>query len=390
MKRQSLIPAIALFFLLQSCGNHDSAKGETSKTKLTEEEQKIVLTENDLYDGEKIRLYLLKDTLNAAASNQLFLKGLDLFKNKKKPTEAIPLFVTSILRYPTAKAYYELANAKMNIGYHHDALDAYDMAEKLNYEPFAKVLYNKACALSNMEEYELSARYLEYAVEAGYANIDNIYKDPDLKKLRDERGYLFTEHLNTALAGLSNVENIFWLQYKKHFTQGKLPMSFNNLVSETRFDMENAISYDYERFVPQMRDDKFSREVSKGFYYFAQIKETAEYVAVVYLIRDEFMGDAAPLSYVLVTYSPTGKIIDQTLIAGRNDYADVLRLATINKDLTISIELMETEFEKDVEEEGYYDNPIKSKTKVGEELFRIDEHGKLVRENSTETPESVS
>lgn len=373
--------------IITSCGEQSTLTSGKPKTELTEEEQKMTLVESDIYDGDKIRLYLMKDTLNAGSSNQSFLNGLDLFKNKKKPQEAIQAFVTSITRYPTAKAYYELGNAYLETGSYEDALNAYEMAEKLNYEPFAKVLYNKACVYSQLKKYDQSARYLEYSVQAGYMNIDNINDDPDLKNLRTEEPYLFKRHLNLALDGVSNVENIYWLQYKKRFTQAKLPMSFTNVISGTRFNLENAISYDYERFIPEMRDEKFSREVSKGFYYFAQIADEKNFVALVYLIRDEFMGDQAPLSYCLVTYTPEGKMIDKHLIAGRESYTDLLKMSKINKDLTVVIDLMETEFEKDLEEHGAYDNPVKSKRKVGEEHLKIDGSGNIIV-TTKETPVS--
>lgn len=360
--------------VLCSCGG---TAVSNDKNALTEAEKNLVLVKSDVFDGDKIRIYLRKDSLNANQANQSFLKGLDCLKNKKEFKQAIGEFEQSILTYPTGKAYYEMGNAYMETSQYVLALKAYGMAEQLNYEPYSKVLYNMACANSQLEEYELSARYLEYSVEAGYLNIDNIQQDPDLEKLRTERDYLFKKHLNRALAGTSNAENIYWMQFKKGFTKAKLPMSLTNLVSKTRFDMKNAISYDFEKFVPEMRDEKFSREVSKGFYFYSQIAEEKEYVALIYLIRDEFLGDQAPLSYRLVTYTHEGQLIDEYLIAGRTSYSDKLRMCTVNNDLTISIDLMETVFEKDIEEFGPYDNPIKSKNKVGEENLQITETGKI-------------
>lgn len=359
--------------VLCSCGQSTLS----TENALTEAEENLVLVKSDVFDGDKIRIYLRKDSLNANQANQSFLKGLDFLKNKKEYEQAIGEFEQSIITYPTGKAYYEMGNAYMETSQYELAVKAYGMAEQLDYEPYSKVLYNMACAHSQLEEYELSAKYLEYSVEAGYLNVDNIQQDPDLEKLRTEREYLFKKHLNRALAGTSNAENIYWMQFKKGFTKAKLPLSLTNLVSKTRFDMKNAISYDFEKFVPEMRDEKFSREVSKGFYFYSQIAEEKEYVALIYLIRDEFLGDQAPLSYRLVTYSHDGKLIDEYLIAGRTSYSDKVRMCTINNDLTISIDLMETVFEQDIEEYGPYNNPIKSKNKVGEENLQITATGKI-------------
>jgi hypothetical protein len=62
-------------------------------------------------------------------------------------------------------------------------------------------------------------------------------------------------------------------------------------------------------------------------------------------------------------------------------------MCTVNNDLTISIDLMETVFEKNVEEFGPYDNPIKSKNKVGEENLQITASGKIekIRETAANT-----
>ena len=160
-----------------------------------------------------------------------------------------------------------------------------------------------------------------------------------------------------------------------------MPLIIKETVSKTYFDMQNAITYDFEKYIPEMRDDKFSREVSKGFYYYANLKETAEYTAVIYIIREEFMGEQAPLTYKLVTFDKEGTIIDQLIVAGREDFKEELRSCTINSKMDITIDLFETKFERDPDTEGYYDNPIVSKSKVGTQKYRIGANGKITEVN---------
>ncbi len=372
-----IVTTSALLFLLASCGSADVASKKEGDAELTVEEQHMILAESDLFDGPKIQLYLKKDTLNAHKANKAFLDALDLFKNKKDLAEAEKGFKASILTYPTAAAYYELGNVCMDKKDYELALKCYRMAENLNYEPFAKLLYNIACVYSHKEEFEISAQYLEYAVQAGYLNVDNIEVDPDLEALRTEADYLYRSHLKRALNGTSDAETIYWLQYKKHFTQAEFPLKVDELFSKTQMDFENSISYDFEKYVPQMRDGKFSREVSKNFYYYTLVGETKDYVAVIYMIRDAFMDEDAPLSYRLVTYTNKGKMIDEYLIAGRENYTDDLRSAVVRKDMTCTIDLYKTEFENDVEEVGIYGNKIVSKTKVGQEKVKIASNGKI-------------
>jgi tetratricopeptide (TPR) repeat protein len=368
---------LGMLSALGACGTQETTGANRTNAPLTKEEAAMQLTPDDLFSGDKIRLYLKKDTLQGTVSNKLFLTALDAYKNKKNLAQAERGFIASIIKFPTAKAYYELGNVYLDLKQYDDALLAYRMAENLNYEPFSKLMYNIACVYSNKKQGEQSAQYLEYAIQAGYMNLDNIEKDPDLSYLRDESTYYYRMHLKRALNGATNPEQIYYLQFKKHFPVIKVPLSIKETVSKTHFDMENSISYDYEKFIPEMRDEKFSREVSKGFYYYAKLAETANYTAVIYIIRDEFMGEEAPLTYKLVTFDATGNIIDQLIVAGRERFDEELRMCSINPKLEISVDLFETKFEKDPESEGYYENPVVSKSKVGTQLYKVQVSGKI-------------
>lgn len=381
MKKSQLSKLSVVSLILLACGNPSQEVAHVEKAVLTNEEQHMQLTKSDLFAGDKIRIYLRKDTLQGTASNKLFLKALDEFKNKKDLVKAESGFINSILRYPSAKAYYELGNVWLEKKDYKQALQAYRMAENLNYEPFSKLMYNIACTYSGMKEGQQAANYLEYAIESGYLNVDNIAKDPDLEFLRSDYEYLYKKHMKRALNGVSDAEKIYYLQFKKRFPPMSTPLSIKETVSKTYFDMQNAITYDFEKYIPEMRDDKFSREVSKGFYYYANLKETAEYTAVIYIIREEFMGEQAPLTYKLVTFDKEGTIIDQLIVAGREDFKEELRSCTINSKMDITIDLFETKFERDPETEGYYDNPIVSKSKVGTQKYRIGANGKITEVN---------
>ena len=102
-----------------------------------------------LFDAEEVGLDSLKDK-----SRDLFLKGVDSYKNKKSLLSAVTLFKSSILILPDAKTYYELGNALLELKADKEMLDesikAFDMAEKLNFQPEAKVNYKKACAYNTL------------------------------------------------------------------------------------------------------------------------------------------------------------------------------------------------------------------------------------------------
>lgn len=370
---KTFFAAAVLSSVLLSCGtspNPNSTKYSTIKVDK--------LSEKDMFTYVKVKSYMDQKDSKATDYSEDFLKGLDAFRNKKNLDSAEYYFTVSILNVPTNMAYYELGNLAMDRKEYKKAIYAYEMAERLGYEPFSKVLYNIACAHSLQDETELAGQYLEYALQAGYSNIDNINKDEDLKNLR-MNDYLFNMHMKQGLKGLSNAENLFWLQFKRQFSKTPFPLKLNENLDMLLLNDETRISYDFEKYIAEMRDDKFSRDVSKGFYYLADLKETSEYVALVYVIKEEFYGDQSPLTFRLATFTPEGKLIDKKEIAGRSDFTKPLKSAVIKNDLSIAITSYETQFEKDPEEEGYYDNKVVKKTKITEESFTIDPKGKIVK-----------
>lgn len=372
----------AALLFISSCGTPGPTKNNEVTIPL---EDIIKLSLNDVFNGEKIRQFLFQNQTENQEANQLFLQALDSYKNKKKLTDANDQFLQSILKYPTSKSYYELGNVCMEQKNYKMALNAYGMAEKLGYEPFAKVMYNLACVHSQLKNFEESGSYLKYALQAGYSNIDNLEKDTDLALLREETPWIFQQNMKVGLSGMSNVENMQWLQFKRQFMTVTLPMNLETDQSKYAMQEKNMISYDFERFIAEMRDERFSREVSKGFYAFAQVNETPNYVALIYIIKDEFNGTEAPLTYRLVTFSNTGKIIDKKEIAGRDDLSKDLKTCIFSKDLSFSVTSYETTFEKDPEEHGYYENKVTSKTKKATELFQLNPNGTISKVEVTQT-----
>lgn len=362
----------ALLLILSSCGD----PGQLDP-KLIKERVDVVLTEADLFQGNLVAAFLENDKKYIKESNELFLKGIDAYRNNNKLDSAHFYFVESLKKEPTAKAYFELGNVSMDSKDYDKALKAYDMAEQLDYKPFSKILYNKACLYSLQGENELSGQYLEYAIQAGYSNIGHIQSDSDLEGLRETRHY--NTALNKGLRGASNSENLFWLQFKKLFPEASLPLELKPNLSPEVSQALDYISYDYEKYISEMRDAQFSRDVSSSYLFYASAYETEAFVAVIYIVKEEWLGDYAPLTYKMATFTHEGKLIDKKAIAGQSDLDGEIILATLNKDLTISGEIVEPQYEKDPEEHGFYENKVKSYKKLGTVDFRVTESGKIVQ-----------
>ena len=179
------VVALILIFSLSNCGEPSVVKNITTKI----ERIPVELTEDDLFKGNKIMAFLENEIKFLQQANELFLKGLNSFRNEKDLDSAHYYLQNSILTEPSAKAYFELGNVYMDKKEYPSALLAFGVAEQLNYEPFSKILYNKACLYSMQEEEAMAAKYLEFALQAGYNNIEHINKDEDLDKLRKTRHY---------------------------------------------------------------------------------------------------------------------------------------------------------------------------------------------------------
>ena len=370
MKTYSIIGSIIALALFVGCGDPGSDINKTIEKRLP-----VELAETDIFNFGQIFAYLQNDEKKLDEANSLFMKGLNAFKNKHNLDSADYYLRQSILKEPSGKAYFELGNVYLDKKSYDDALLAYTLAEQLDYQPLSKILYNKSCIYSLQKKTELSGKYLEFALQAGYNNIDHLNKDSDLKELR--ASVHFKEAVKNGTRGMSDADNLIWLQFKKMFSKFPVPHKAQVVMDEKNLANLQYISYEYEKYIAEMRDGKFSREVSKGFYHYAQLYENDKYVALVYVVKDEFLGEYSPLTYRLVTFTHDGKLIDKKDMGGRELLSDPIKQATFGKDGVIKIDVLKPTYTKDPEEEGYYDNKILSYTKVGSMEYVIDDNGKI-------------
>jgi tetratricopeptide (TPR) repeat protein len=133
-------------FLLFSCGS-----GKSPEVSPRDPEKVTAISEDEIFSGDIVKNFVVSGDKAMKEANQLFLQAIDTYRNKKDPAGSIALFVRSICINPESAAYYEMGNASMDAGDTEHAISCFDMAEKLGYEPFSKVLYNLACAYSKKE-----------------------------------------------------------------------------------------------------------------------------------------------------------------------------------------------------------------------------------------------
>jgi tetratricopeptide (TPR) repeat protein len=351
--------------------------GMSSCSSSTEKEKVVAvqsLSEKDIYNIDVVDAFVptVHDTVREA-SRKVFLTGIDLFRNKKNPDKAVSEFKKAILMCPDAKSYYELGNALMDITNYKEAIDAYHMAEKLNYNPISKVMYNLACAYSRAQDGESALKYIQLSIENGYSNTKHLLTDADLAYVRELPDFMGV--YEEAMSGASSPEAALFDLYAVSFTQTQFPLEFKPADFNTMY-LSNSIAYDFEPFVSEMVNPNFSREVGDEFYYVALLKETSDFVALIYAGK-QVMYNNPPVYHILATYNHEGKLIDKVEIGGYHYYADPVKSYSITEDLAIVVNEYEIKYAKDVEEFGYEENPIESNELLNTRKFQITAKGKI-------------
>lgn len=351
-----------------------------SKNALAElqTENKHTVALEDAFDVTRIVKYRNECTREEKLSGQqVFLKALDEYRNKNNAIKAEPLLLQSIAIFPTANAYFELGNVYSEKNDYEKALASYNMADALGYEPISKVLYNMACVYSRKKDIYFAKNYLEYALEAGYKNFDQIKNDVDLINLRSSNSYL--EMIDSVTEEVESPKEIEYVNFVENFA---LIYSFPYIINEKVLDdytEEQDISYTFEPYVTEMRTiDRYSREVGKSFFYLAAINtENANYNALVYKVWDYTSDVKLDYAY-LVTYSPQGKLIDKMLIAGLKNSKENVLQSTFISNQSFIIDSYKSKIIK------IENNPqqVTKDSKVDSILYDITSDGKIVKRNT--------
>lgn len=363
MKKLFLLLFVSAF--LFSCG------GKTEQPV----SQPAVFAEADLFNADKAMAFAENVTEeDKMAAKQSFLKAIDAFRNNKSPEKAVPLFKESLLKNPDSKTYYEYGNALLELKEYPNAISALHMAEKLDYSPLSKVLYNLACAYSLSQDSVNSLKYLELAIQNGYTNAEHIMSDADMAFARNLG--TFKKVYESAMSGASSPERALFDLFVNEFPEKAFPYTISAQQSQ-ELTFENAIGYDYDIFVPDMRDAEFSREVGNEFYYVARFPKQGDYILTLYAERGLWM-DNSPVNYSLYSYTPNGKIIDKMEVAGYPYFDSPLKAFSIKSASSFEVKEYATVWEKDTEEHGYEDNKIVKRELQSTSGYRISEKGKFL------------
>jgi len=343
------------------------------------------LSSASIYSFDSVAAYL-RQAKNSQmdTSTKIFLQAIDLLKNKKDPAGSLPLFEQSLRFYPNDKGYYELGNALLELNKDSLAFNAFNMAERLDYHPLGYVLFKKACAIAgastddDYEKQELAIQYIKNAIENGFADRDKLFNEPKLAILRKNRdiGTVFNE----AMSGNGDATTILWDGYSAGFRQCNFPLTIN-MESVKNINQPLAISYDYEKYVTEMRDFKFSRDVGNEFFYYAKVAATPNFETVIYGSRSYDVGENLPYNptkFYIASYDKKGKLIDKVTFAGQEAFDDLFRVATLQQNLNFEIKEFKNTWAKPTEELGYENNTVAKSDLVKTTKYKITEQGKFL------------
>jgi tetratricopeptide (TPR) repeat protein len=331
------------------------------------------LSATALFEPDSVRAYLTEAPDWSDSSRRIFMGAIDLFRNKGNASGAVSLLLSSLRIYPSAAAYYELGNVYLEKGDFQEALNAYTMAEKMEYAPLGNLLFQKACCYAELNSDE-AYQYLTYAIENGYARGDKVFSNRHFKSLRND-DYLRTVYAE-AMAGNGDPEALHWQSYSRAFPRLQLPFQLDS-GSYGRMKAVEIIPFDYETFIPEMRDYKFSRDVGNEFFYVGRLAQSPHFTVVIYGCRS-YEQDGSPIHYMLASFSSKGKLIDKKLVAGAKTFDAPYREARFSNEGEIEIKLYKLAFAKDPEKEGYEENSITGRELLETQLMRADSSGKFI------------
>ena len=344
------------------------------------------LTFTAIYNIDSIRLATASGD-EKAARKQL-LAAVNAYKNDKDPAKSVDLFKKSILLKPSAEGYYGLGSALLDLERYNEALSALHIAEKLEYKPLANVMFKLSTAYANVKdmfEYDYqkdsaAMHYMELALQMGYGHPEEFVNNPRFEGARGR--FNWTAVYKTVLNAGTNSKDpelALWEEYKNEFQPIQLPLTINNAWINDH-PLEKDIAFDYEKFVPEMRTSKFSREVDKQYYYFAIIKKDTAYTTLLYggkHVSLESEHVHAPVFFFLVSYDTKGKIIDKLEVAGQQNFTDFVKVFTLQPNYTFEVSDFKNVYRDNPEEVGYDSNVIVKTDPVGVTHYRIGAGGRF-------------
>lgn len=167
-----------------------------------------------------------------------------------------------------------------------------------------------------------------------------------------------------------------WESFKNKFAPLETPVTINRHTNLS-VNLGHKITTRYAKYVPEVRTERYSRDVGNDYYFFASLSDNANYTAVIYVARVPYFTGRNNMQYLLATFNPHGKIIATEEIAGQLYPSETETTCVIKPDMQFEIRTFKDIYKKDPDQEGYDDNPVVKTELQHTEHYRIAANGKF-------------
>jgi tetratricopeptide (TPR) repeat protein len=344
-----------------------------------------VYNADKVYDFVFANEELDTDSLRSAGKKE-FLKAIDLFKNKKQASASLVHFRNAASTFPDAKTYYELGNALLESKLYSEAVQAYTVAERLDYSPASNLYFNLACASAMVPQNAGNGgsgealRFLSLAAKSGFSDGKRVEEEPMLASIRESER--FREIYVENFVAKENKKSALFAMFVKGFPDVKIP--FEMKKKGIQFSYENrmkSIGYDYVAFVPEMENTDFGRDVSNEFFYVGKVRKTDQYVAVLYNSVEYIAEGMVPVYTYLVTYNPEGNRISEKLFSC-NCSAEKFKLGSIDEK-GITVTEYKRHLERPITEVALENNKVLKEEVVSATHYVFEDSGDIVEVKKT-------
>ena len=372
---KNILLAICLFVLLISC---NSGKKQTQQAT-TQKEVNVLVPEKNIFRTDSILSIQEKATQEQMTrGKQLFMQGLDLYVNQKKPTDAIILFRQSLQYFPDEKTYNFLANAYVDLG---DTLRADSSVNTLILGPGGdseqSYIMARIEALKNDTNQSISL--LAEAFNNGFINKKRLEDDKCFDKYRNLQAYqaLMVQYLKDDDTLKAKLFQSFLASAPSiNFPYEMLKDSICEVDYE-KLSKKGFISYDFAPFVSGMEDGRFSRMVSNEYVMIAKFNINSNVNAVLYKTIVVITDTLPPTEAKIVTYNSNGTIIEEKTFS-QFLLPTTLTTGAIDSSGIISIKEYNIKWKNQPTDDGYRGNQWLGEDFVGEAKYKIGADGHFI------------
>lgn len=309
------------------------------------------------------------ETVATSSSYMLSLDNKGDLEKLKEKADKEPSNENAQLAYAEAcfaQKGEHLAEAE---NYFQKVLDADNTTETAK----AKSAYALAC-LAVAKESKQEGTYLATAYKYGFRDYQALLSDPNLEVFRQQYDFL-----PTYADLFSQNQKAMFEAYLGEFPKWKFAEAYQVQAEDLYVQIysKKKLNGVFNDFAPGVASAMFGRRTTEYFHVEEELAHTKNYKTIIYSNTDTWTNDQ---SYLLVTYTPNGELIDKLTIAQSN--FRTCTTAKIEKGLKIELNEYNVVWKNDIrqksDKEYLAKDDIKQLITKSSQQYTIDDLGKII------------